>query len=519
MGTSIYKGDAARHQPQIPTQKSSNALQVFVGHVLDVNYEEPYPGTIRVKLISVDRKEEDTITRIAFPVDKTLIKYPLPGELVFLLNGLGSDTIKGKIGTQLYYITTITSNNSITFNSNPYYSSLETTKSGGAVFTGDYETRFEKKITNYSAYKNIFGSKKVIERQKLKPLEGDFIIQSRFGSGIRLGSTGKETTGLSFSDRIGKSGEPHLLMSVGVKSDSTSSRVENVNADAASIYLCSKQTIPIVLGCSSELKTHKVVYNFTDIKPDRDNTIFLDTPIVNYSEFVESYNENNPANPLPTGSEATMSVQVKETINNYLVSQSIVQGSGTPPPGAPTTQPPNTRYDIAGNLIVSIPTSNSTSYPMLIVFGGIDYATHIWMYNQINATILSKYVVVTANYINQFGGVKQKADEFVASKNIKTTTVSITGFSAGALSIQDVYAPNFSLVGLIDPSTRSKYQSVSYGANTVMVYNDSNWGGYPEIKALLPPLSNKIRAGGGIGEQVSLQHNQIPKYFFDKYIR
>lgn len=297
MGTSFHKGDASRYLQSGQVQAKGSSMQVFLGHVLEIIYEDPVPGVIRVKLLSVDRAKDEEITRVAFPVDRNIVKYPLPGELVFVLNGLGSDTIKDRFGTQLYYITTITSNNSITFNSNPYYSSSETRKTANRVFTGDYETRFEKRLISYPSYKQLFGNKQVIERQKLKPLEGDFIIQSRFGSAIRFSSTGAEKTGLSFSNKIGPPGNPILMMSVGVKSNTTSSRVENINMDAASFYICSEQTTEIVLS-SSRLRSHAVAYNLVDaITNATDATLFVDTPI--FDEFNPS-NLNTGGGPQPS---------------------------------------------------------------------------------------------------------------------------------------------------------------------------------------------------------------------------
>ena len=50
-----------------------------------------------------------------------------------------------------------------------------------------------------------------------------------------------------------------------------------------------------------------------------------------------------------------------------------------------------------------------------------------------------------------------------------------------------------------------------------MVYNDANWGGYPQIKSVLPNLADAINKLGGDAEKVNLQHSKIPSYFFNKY--
>jgi hypothetical protein len=57
----------------------------------------------------------------------------------------------------------------------------------------------------------------------------------------------------------------------------------------------------------------------------------------------------------------------------------------------------------------------------------------------------------------------------------------------------------------------------SYGDNVKMVYNDANWGGFPQIKAVLPTLADLVNKVGGSAEKVNLKHDKIPSYFFDKY--
>ena len=94
MGTSIYKGESSRYVMPSPPGQASAPMQIFVGHVLETIYEDPTPGQIKVRLITIDRKNDDSISRTALPADMNMVKYPLPGELVILFNGIGSSTIK-----------------------------------------------------------------------------------------------------------------------------------------------------------------------------------------------------------------------------------------------------------------------------------------------------------------------------------------------------------------------------------------------------------------------------------------
>jgi hypothetical protein len=102
-------------------------------------------------------------------------------------------------------------------------------------------------------------------------------------------------------------------------------------------------------------------------------------------------------------------------------------------------------------------------------------------------------------------------------QKIDTANRSIVGFSAGGYNVLNNYNKNWRFVGLIDPSNKPNHQDLPFTTNTHMVYNESNWGSYPTIKSQLPKLFSKVKSGGGDGERVSLQHDKIPAYFFNKY--
>lgn len=79
----------------------------------------------------------------------------------------------------------------------------------------------------------------------LTPYEGDYILEGRFGHGLRFGSTVK-SLGNSWS-KTGNDGDPITILTNGYKSlvDSLATYNENINDDDASIYLTSTQQIPI----------------------------------------------------------------------------------------------------------------------------------------------------------------------------------------------------------------------------------------------------------------------------------
>jgi hypothetical protein len=170
-----------------------------------------------------------------------------------------------------------------------------------------------------------------------------------------------------------------------------------------------------------------------------------------------------------------------------------------------------------GGLIFSMPVSKFSEYPVVVVFGGISYATPTWIMNQVPKELLSKALFVFAPYTMTYDSVAKKIKDFVTKNKIVVKNTSVIGFSAGGVNVNRAYDKNFKFIGLIDPTTKKENLATIYGNNVKMVYNDANWGGYPQVKALLPTLANLVNKVGGSAEKVNLKHDKIPSYFFDKY--
>jgi hypothetical protein len=170
-----------------------------------------------------------------------------------------------------------------------------------------------------------------------------------------------------------------------------------------------------------------------------------------------------------------------------------------------------------GTLIYSYPKTKLESYSLVIVFGGINYANPKWMLGETPKALLSKAVFVFVPYTMSYDTVSSKLNDFIAKNKLLIKDISVIGFSAGGLNVQKAYNKKFKFIGLIDPSTRAENVKKDYGDNVKMVYNDANWGGYPQIKSVLPNLADTINKLGGDAEKVNLQHSKIPSYFFNKY--
>lgn len=183
--------------------------------------------------------------------------------------------------------------------------------------------------------------------------------------------------------------------------------------------------------------------------------------------------------------------------------------------------PDNKKTTLSNSIIVSIPAGNFNSYDVNIIFGGISYANPEWMYKQIPKNILYRDIVVVAPYSTNLSKVESVYKSFLENKGYsnKIKDVSIMGFSAGGPPVFNSYSQKYKLVGLIDPSTRESYKDFPYTNNTVMVYNERNWGSqYDSIKKAMPIVADSINKKGGVGERVNLSHDKIPKYFFEKYL-
>lgn len=180
-----------------------------------------------------------------------------------------------------------------------------------------------------------------------------------------------------------------------------------------------------------------------------------------------------------------------------------------------------TLYDSGGKTVLgTIPEAKYGRYDVIFVWGGMRYATPSWMMNQIPKKLFYTHIIFLIDYRVNWNEFKPLYDKFMKDKHLANyvNSQSIAGFSAGGYDVYDAYNQNYRVVGLIDPSTKQSYAKLPFSANTKMVYNDRNWGGYATIKKALPIVAKAINEKGGEAEQVNLSHKEIPKYFFSKYV-
>ena len=171
-----------------------------------------------------------------------------------------------------------------------------------------------------------------------------------------------------------------------------------------------------------------------------------------------------------------------------------------------------------GDIIVSLPETKMDSYPALIVFGGLSFATSQFMYDTMPKDMLYKAIVVFANYNTDFKLVEGTLNALAAENKMAISSLSLFGFSAGGRKVWQNASPRFKWIGGIDPSTYAT-DAVKAAPNIIMAFNPANWAGgsYPTITAGLPVVAAAVAKAGGIVEQPKLAHKNFPAYFWDKY--
>lgn len=289
MSNSFFKG----WNNVVPNTQLSNSnvdmRELFFGQVLDIYYDEQLPAKIRVRVLGNDREyvDEDVKTE-ALPINYNTLKVPLPGELVLLVSSKYVDKNEKTTTSKFYYFDVLTTKQNIGYNGNPYIGLVVPTKMAEKVYTPDYKDRFDQKFYSLISFKSE-ADDSIKTKSRLKPFEGDVILQGRFGASIRFSSSSgdKETT--PWSNNKDVPGNPLIIMSANDLNSETS--VENVNADDSSVYICSTQEIGVEMS-TSQLYTQRHVYGIQ--KPisvkDEDLTNFLMT----------TFQPMNPAN-LPPG--------------------------------------------------------------------------------------------------------------------------------------------------------------------------------------------------------------------------
>lgn len=227
-------------------------------------------GMVKIRLLKSQNGLEEDSCSWYYPLESNIRQYPLKGEYVVCVNYLGMQ----------FYTQTLNFISHINTNSVPGLSDVIDKPDPGIfskmysfIDSGEEPPREEKEDT--FTLGEFFTRNRYI--RQLKPYEGDITIQGRFGNTIRLGSNISDdedlgTTGLQESEygpspsikiRAGQLTD-YYSSEAGMDGDDNSSKigtfeekfselghgldayvVEDINADASSIYLTTNETVPL----------------------------------------------------------------------------------------------------------------------------------------------------------------------------------------------------------------------------------------------------------------------------------
>jgi hypothetical protein len=158
--------------------------------------------------------------QVAIPLDSNFRKYPLVGELIYLIDGPSPATQIVGQASQKYYIGTLNIWNNIQQNS-PFGNFL------GKSFVENVDIR------------------------NLTLFEGDVMVQGRKGNGIRFGTTVKSFSTDNEWSNVGTDGDPITIMVNGYVTTNPSDltpNIEEINKEKSSIYMSSTQRLPLIPG-------------------------------------------------------------------------------------------------------------------------------------------------------------------------------------------------------------------------------------------------------------------------------
>jgi len=295
---------------QNPVQPGLQKQRIVPAHVIDVcmdknssMYENPADiGKIKYRDVGnispFKSKVEDEVIAVAWPMDRALGRYPLPGEQVMVFEAFGDVKLPQADSLQriAFYAFNVNTNHIITSNQTPFIVSNSDLVSKKPVGASVAQKRFEKKLAEPKEYRD--GSDIKIYPQ-IQPYEGDFILQGRFGNSIRLGSTAPKIEGKRDKGNealpwksYGLPGDP--IMSLRVNSEYVTDPeemyvVEDPTKDQGSIYLCSTQNIELKLQIPKRMKTWEEVYTVTAGSDQKDGQIKSTSKLYEqvYSKVVE----------------------------------------------------------------------------------------------------------------------------------------------------------------------------------------------------------------------------------------
>jgi len=239
---------------------NASTAQLIPGRVISIDQSSTLSnGEITVEPMKVSGNQPGSLGIKATPLFPNVKNYPLINETVYLLSFPSGDFANSPGNIKYYYLTPVkTWANNI--HTNPTPAQQENIKGSNQ---NKSITEIEAGSPNISTKQNTTSFKPGIyfnEKSNIYPLypfEGDVILEGRFGNSLRLGSTDiSGSTPLNNWSNSPSNGDPITILRNGQDPSLTGSAqfliTEDINKDLSSIYITSKQNIPIEVASTND---------------------------------------------------------------------------------------------------------------------------------------------------------------------------------------------------------------------------------------------------------------------------
>jgi hypothetical protein len=425
MASGIFKGLGDKMSAATPSTNMLGDEQiVVVGQVLYVITGDmidqaigtdplaaQYHNAIIFKAHEIDdRKSEESIRRIAFPLDRGDFRLPIPGELVEIFVCYTKST-----ATKAFFYRNVISNTGVVQNASlPYVitgpNDVRTTNKLTGFLTNNTEEladRFEKRF--------IHNPESIKQNTSVTNLrEGDKLLEGRFGGSIKFTSTIKMNGVWSNTQLkqeagkpIGEEGDPFIVIKNTRKQDKPDTIQvldDNVDEDQSMIYVNTSQVIPVAIKSSTKMLSW-------DVKSVVGGLGLVDDEQALLNQFMESFGRYDPTQQVTGLTETNLNQQ--SYTGTFSGENAFVEGTGGYPPNPKDA-------DFAAKYTNGI-------MPAVIYKGDNSYVVETYPADRSDLTNRHWFVVN-----NSF--TKNLAPVTVPLKNNKTVTVRVMPEFANILS-------------------------------------------------------------------------------------
>lgn len=234
-------------------QPSTNQNSLFVQ-----NKGYPSIGYISFHPLYSVVDSENKANLVASPLDINVRRVPLVNEVVLIIQS--TDVLNEDPQSQkYYYLSGVNIWNSVHHNGFPDLQNLSATQKS-EVLLGYLSTENGLTKKPDDAPKDLFLGNTFIENPEIRnllPLEGDTLVEGRFGNSIRLSHTAISPSQSIVSpwSKAGNNTQPITIIRNGQTKNTPSIRwtpiFEDINGDASSIYLTNGQEIQMTLASTN----------------------------------------------------------------------------------------------------------------------------------------------------------------------------------------------------------------------------------------------------------------------------